>query len=238
VGSALLAGGGDHFVDYGSVVEPAFAALRRISGEDLPAIAGPWAQWWNEAHGTFRARRTLTRVEDADVARARVVFDVIDAEGRRRRATFLPETAAGATTEGFVLPTEAFRALLDAIEDAGVFQGADDQRVLTDEHLAVRVLVTNQERRLVVTPSPDDPRHGLLSARLVALEEQNLWQRYRDADAAPDPRAWWTAESARSAGASPDERKDRLLALVAASIAALTSWHVAIGVTTLESVPL
>ncbi|MFO0934721.1 MAG: HEAT repeat domain-containing protein [Planctomycetota bacterium] len=209
--------GGDHFVDYGSVVEPAFAALRRISGEDLPATAGPWAQWWNEARGTFRARRTLTRVDDADVARARVVFDVIDAEGRRRRATFLPETAGAGTSDGFVLPTEAFRALLDAVEDAGVFQGADDQRVLTDEHLAVRVLVTNQERRLVVTPSPDDPRHGLLSARLVALEEQNLWQRYRDADTAPDARAWWTAESARSAGASPDERKDRLLALVAAS---------------------
>jgi len=215
--------GGDHFVDYGSVVEPAFAALRRLSGEDLPATASPWAQWWNEARETFRARRTLTRVDDADVARARVVFDVIDAEGRRRRAAFVSESAGLEDPEGFVLPLEAFRALLDAVEDAGVFQGADDQRALTDEHLAVRVLVTNQERRLVLQPSPDDPRHGLLLARLTALEEQNLWQRYRDADTAPSARVWWTEESARSADASPDERKDRLLGLVVAAFDDLES---------------
>lgn len=209
--------GGDHFVDYGSVLEPSFAALRRISGMDLPATAAPWAQWWTEARETFRARRTLTRVDDTDAASARVVFDVIDAEGRRRRTAFVPETAGAGRPAEFMLPSPAFRALLDAVEDAGIFEGADDQRVLTDEHLAVRVAVGNQERRLVVVPSPDDARHGLLGARLAALEEQNLWQRYADLDTVTDLKAWWRDEGARFSAASPDARADRLVDLVAAA---------------------
>ncbi|MCC7138557.1 MAG: HEAT repeat domain-containing protein [Planctomycetes bacterium] len=214
--------GGDHFQDYGSVIEPLFAALRRLAGVDLPSTAAPWAQWWIEARDTFKARRTLAGVSDADLPKSRVVFDAIDAEGRRRRATFVPE-GADESAGAFALPVAAFRALLDGVEDAGVFTQPDDARVLTEEHLAVRVGVMNQERRLVLVPAGDDPRHAVLTARLEALEDQNLWQRYRDVDAAPDAAAWRREQAAAMEALDPAARRARLFAMVAASFDDLPS---------------
>lgn len=208
--------GGDHFLDYDSLVEPVFAALRRLSGLDLPATAKPWAQWWQENLTSFRARRTLSGVADADLPRSRVVFDVVDAEGRRRHAVFTP--GGGDRVEGaYVLPAAAFRALVESLEDAGIFKGTDDQRQLAEEHLAARVGVMNQERRLVLTPSPDDPRHALLRARLDALEEGNLWQRYRDVAEFPDEESWWRKESEIFASADADTRQANLVAMIVRS---------------------
>lgn len=208
--------GGDHFLDYDAVVEPVFTALRRLSGLDLPATAKPWAQWWQENLGSFRARRTLSSVVDADLPRSRVVFDGVDADGRRRRSTFTPE--GGDRIEGaYVLPTSAFRALLESLEDAGIFKGTDDQRQLADEHLAVRVGVMNQERRLVVAPSVDDPRHTLLRARLDALEEGNVWQHYRDVSEFPEEDAWWRKESQIFGSADAETRRSMLVTMIARS---------------------
>jgi len=217
--------GGDHFLDYGSVVEPAFAALRRLSGLDLPPTASPWAQWWLERMEGFRARRTLAGVAPADIPHSRVMFDAVDAEGRRRRAAFVPEAPGGGTRpkDAFVLPLPAFQALVDGIEDAGIFAQPDDPRTLADEHLAVRLAVMNQEKRMLLVPSRDDPRHGTLMARLDALEETNLWQSYRDVDVHADEAAWWKAQRAFFAEAAPAARREALAQMVTASFDDLAS---------------
>ena len=208
--------GGDAFLDYNAVVEPVFTALRRLSGLDLPATAKPWAQWWQENIGQFRARRTLSGITDDDLPRARIVFDRVDDEGRRLRAAFTPE--GGERVEGaYVLPKPAFRALLESLEDAGIFKGTDDQRQLGDEHVAVRVGVLNQERRLVVVPSTDDLRYVLVRARLDALEEANLWQRYRDVSEFPDEDSWWRRQSERFASADAETRKAALVTMIVRS---------------------
>ena len=208
--------GGDHFLDYDAVLEPVFVSLRRLSGLDLPATAKPWAQWWQENLGTFHARRTLTSVGDADVAHARVTFDRVDAEGRRHHAAFTPE--GGDRVEGaYVLPSAAFRALLESLEDAGVFKGSDDQRQLGDEHVAVRVGVLNQERRLVLAPSIDDPRYALVAARLDALEEGNVWQRYRDVSEFPDEDAWWQKQSRLLGSVDAETRRGWLVTMIVRS---------------------
>ncbi len=214
--------GGDHFLDYDSLVEPVFTALRRLSGLDLPATAKPWAQWWQESMGSFRARRTLSGITDADLPRSRVVFDVVDAEGRRRNSVFTP--AGGDRIAGaYVLPAPAFRALLESLEDAGIFKGSDDQRQLAEEHLAARVGVMNQERRLVLTPSVDDPRHALLRARVDALVEGNVWQHYRDVAEFPDEDAWWRKEAEIFASADAETRQANLVAMVVRSFDDLPS---------------
>lgn len=208
--------GGDHFLDYDAVLEPIFTSLRRLSGLDLAATAKPWAQWWQENLGTFRARRTLTAVIDADVPRSRVTFDGVDAEGRRHRATFTPES--GDRVEGaYVLPMKAYRALLESLEDAGIFKGNDDQRQLADEHVAVRVGVLNQERRLVLEPSLDDPRYALTQARFEALEEGNLWQKYRDISEFPEEEVWWRKQSQMFASVDSATRKSWLLTMIVRS---------------------
>ena len=203
--------GGDHFLDYGSLVEPIFAGLRRLSGLDLASTATPWAQWWMESMDGFHARRTLTKISDADVPRARVVFEVTDADGRRRRTAFAP-AGGDAVPDAYVIPVAAFQALVAGLEDAGMFSQPDDQRTLADEHLAIRVGVMNQEKRLVLVPSHEDPRHGTLLARLESLEEMNVWQRYRDAKAYPDAAAWQKKMAEVFQGAAPDVRRAVLVA--------------------------
>jgi HEAT repeat protein len=204
---------GDHFLDYGSVVDPIFAALRRLSGLDLPSTATPWEQWWAENRGKFRARRLLTAVSDADLPRARVVVERVDAEGRRRRTTFAPQ--GGDPVEGaLVLPEPAFRALVRGLEEAGIFRAGDDVRALSEEHLAVRLGVLNQERRMALLPGGEDGRYATLSARVDALEEANVWQRYRDADRWPDAAAWRRAQAELFASAAPDVRRTALVRLV------------------------
>ncbi len=214
--------GGDHFLDYNSLVEPIFAALRRLSGLELSSSARPWAQWWQENLGTFHARRTLSGVPEADLPHARVVFEALDAEGRRRRVTFVPE-GGDAVPDAYVLPVPGFQALVGGLEDAGLFQDADDQRTLTEEHLAVRVGVFNQERRLVLTPSKEDGRYETLRARLDALAEGSAWQRYRDADEFPDAEVWRKRQTEIFSTAEADVRRVTLLHMIAFSFDDLPS---------------
>lgn len=212
----IEAAGGDHFLDYGSVIELIFASLRRLSGQDLPSTAKPWAQWWQDNLGSFQARRTLAGVTEDDIPRTRVVFEIVEPDGRRRQTVFSSE--GGAKVEGaYVLPLPAFRALVGGLEDAGIFQQGDDQRTLADEHLAARVGILNQEKRMVLSPSRDDARYETLLARVVALEETNLWQRYRDADQFPDATVWWPQQAEIFAAAAPETRRGLLTHMIAAS---------------------
>jgi HEAT repeat protein len=213
---------GDHFLDYGSVVDPVFAALRRLSGLDLPSTAQPWEQWWAENRGKFRARRLLTAVSDDDLLKARVVVDRVDAEGRRRGVAFVPQGGV-AFEDALVLPAPVFRALVKGLEEAGIFGSGDDVRSLSEPHLAVRLGVLNQERRMAVLPGGEDGRHATLSARVDALEEANVWQRYRDVDRWPDAAGWRKAQAEFFATAEPDVRRTALVRLVVFSFDDLPS---------------
>ncbi len=206
--------GGDHFLDYNSLVEPIFVTLRRLSGLELSSSAKPWAQWWQENLGTFHARRTLSGVPDADLPHARIVFETLDAEGRRRRASFVAE-GGDPVEDAYILPVAGFQALVGGLEDAGLFQEGDDQRVLTDEHLAVKVGVFNQERRLVVVPSKEDARYETLRGRMDALEEGSAWQRYRDADEFPDAGVWRKRQTELFSTAEADVRRVTLIHMIA-----------------------
>ncbi len=214
--------GGDHFLDYHSLVEPIFVTLRRLSGLELSSSAKPWAQWWQENLGTFHARRTLSGVPDADLPHARVVFETLDAEGRRRRASFVAE--GGDPVEGaYILPVPGFQALVGGLEDAGLFQEADDQRTLTDEHLAVKVGVFNQERRLLLSPSREDPRFETLRGRLDALEDVSAWQHYRDVDEFPDAEVWRKRQTELFSTAESEVRRVTLIHMIAFSFDDLPS---------------
>ena len=43
---------------------------------------------------------------------------------------------------------------------------------------------------MVLLPSTEDSRYATLRARAVALEDENLWQRYGGSAAVADPVAW------------------------------------------------
>ncbi len=199
---------GEHFRDFEVLSDPVFAALRRLSGQDLPANAVAWAAWWQGARGSFQARRALTAVAEADLPVSWVRYEAVASDGRRRNATFV--AVGGSRAGAYVVPKAAFLSLVDALRDAGIFDARLRSRARSDEHVAVTLGVRNLESRLGLSPREDAERYAVLKLRFESLEEANLWQRYRDVDAWPDARAWWDATAQAFEQADPDVRADLL----------------------------
>ncbi len=203
--------GGDHFRDYDALVKHVFSALRKLSGLDLPATAVAWANWWRMERETFQARRPLEAVSGSDMPFAYVRFDAVEADGGRRQATFRSEDGTPQSGE-YALSRDAFRSLIGALEDAGLFETDASDQPRADEHVLVTVGVMNQKRSLVVPFS--DPKYALFRLRMRSLEEANLWQRYRDADRWPNAAEWWKVNAQQMAEADPATR----IALLKAAI--------------------
>ena len=211
--------GGSHFRDFGSLAPSAFAALRRLSGTNLPDTAVAWAQWWRGARGSFRARRPLQKLEATDVPRAYVRFEAIEGNGRRVAAEFVAE--GGAERPGaFLLERRVFEGLVAFLADEGIFDIVERGGVRANEHVAVTVGILNQRKRMTVSPDlvgateqereESRRKHQRIRVRLDALLAANIWQRYRDADKWPDHQAWWKANVDILAQASPQERRAML----------------------------
>ena len=203
--------GGDHFRDYESVKPGAFAALRKLSGKDLPDSAVAWAQWWQGARDGFHARRPLQRLDANDVSRAVVQFSVVEANGMRRGATFVPASGSAEAGDSLLLKDEAFQALVEFLNEMGIFENKSTGANRADEHVAVVLRVTNQQRRMVVGPE-DDAQNDLrpfarLKLRFEALADTNQWQLYVDADKFASRRVWWGKNVDLLAQAGPEERK-------------------------------
>ena len=196
--------GGGHFRDFSSLAEPVFSALRRLSGLDLPTTATAWATWWSSQRDSFQARRPLDAFAPKDLPYAYVTAEAVDAEGRRRSATFRAEEGS-ANPGDFVLRSSVFTALVDALEEAGIFQSESVAKPRADEHVVVVLGVLNQQRRLVIPPS--DPRYPLIRMRVTSLLEANEWQRYRDVDRWPDAIAWWKTNVEMVEQADPETRR-------------------------------
>ncbi|MCA9314797.1 MAG: HEAT repeat domain-containing protein [Planctomycetes bacterium] len=212
--------GGDHFRDYESVRGPAFAALRRLTGKDLPETAVDWAQWWRGARGSFRARRPLERLEASDLPQASVRITVVEANGLRRTAEFAPQSAPSRPNVLW-LQDPAFAALVGFFEGLGIFQGPESGEERTDEHVAVTLAVGNQRRRMVLTPDDDtadnDRPTTRTRLRFDALLEANEWQTYVDTDKWLDRKVWWERNQEGLEAAGPDERTDFLRSAIVAS---------------------
>lgn len=211
--------GGAHFRDYASLSPSIFAALRRLSGRDLPDTAVAWAQWWQGSRASFRARRPLQKLEATDVAQAYVRFDAIAANGRRRTATFIAE--GGAERRGaFLLDRRAFEGLVDFLEGEGLFRIVERGGERANEHVAVTLGVLNQRKRMTVNADAvglgeadgleHRRRYERLRMRMDALLEANLWQRFRDTDKWPDMQSYWKANVELMRQAEPEERSAML----------------------------
>ncbi len=208
--------GGAHFRDFGSFAPNAFAALRRLSGQSLPDTAVAWAKWWRGARASFRARRPLQTLDPADVPQAYVVFDAIDASGRRTHVSFVAEGGAD-RKEAFLLKRPVFEGLVDFLEGEGLFSEEERGGSLAAEHVAVTLGVLNQRKRMTVSAEivgagesekrTNKQKFDRLRMRMDALLEANIWQRYRDADKWPDRLAWWRTNVDVLMQASPAERQ-------------------------------
>ncbi len=206
--------GGSHFRDFSSLADPVFAALRRLSGVDLPATAVAWATWWRGERDHFQARRPLASISEHDLPISRVLLETVDEDGRRRHYAFRPED--GTISDGdIVLKRSVYLALVQAIQEAGIFTAEAVTKPSADEHLLISLGVGNQLRRMLVPAS--DARYALLRLRFDSLAEANRWQRYRDTDQWPDPHAWWTTNVGIFEQADPSDRRQLLRASVVAS---------------------
>lgn len=209
--------GGSHFADYGSFQDACFAALKRLSGRvDLPETAVAWARWWREARTSFRARRPLREISAASLRRAYVTFSAVRANGRKQRATFVSEN--GLDRRGALLLTgEAFEALVNSLEHAGIFEAEGGDVPQAEEHIRVSLGVADQRKTLILFPggeAPDSARYMQMQMRFASLLEANVWQRYRDHDRNPDAKAWWRTNAPLMAEASPEERELLLQAAI------------------------
>ena len=203
--------GGEHYRDYASFMEPVFTALKRLSGrQDLPDNAVAWARWWRETKSSFRSRRPLRSLSDNMLPRAWIEYRAIAEDGRRVKANF--SSADGLARKGsFLLPREAFGALVSALESAGVFDSEAGEAPRADEHISVSIRVADQRRRLVLSPSDTSGHYMRLRMRFQSLIDANIWQRYRDTDQSVDLKSWYRTNAKLMAEAAPDER-DMLLA--------------------------
>jgi len=205
--------GGDHFRDYASLTEFVFASLRRLSGRKFPDNAVAWGQWWQVERGRFRARRPLRTISATDLPRAYVRFEATEADGRHHWAEFV--SAEGEYREdAFLLSIDVFRALVTALQDAGIFTVEDRREPRADEHISVALGVMNQRKQMAVTPGENEMGYMRLKMRFLSLIEANLWQRYRDKDKSADARTWWEKNAPIMAEAGPDERKQMLQAAI------------------------
>ncbi len=206
--------GGAHFRDFSSLVDPVFGALRRLSGLDLPSTAVSWAQWWEQERDSFHARRPLEGFDRADLSKAYVAVELIDAEGGRRRAVFRSEDAAIQAGD-FILESDVMLALVRALDAAGIFEADAVTPPSAEEQVLVTLGVLNQTRRMAVPAG--DPRYPLLRMRFDSLLGANRWQRYRDADRWPDAKEWWVANADTVRQADPETRRQLLDAAIVAS---------------------
>ncbi|MDJ0521424.1 MAG: HEAT repeat domain-containing protein [Planctomycetota bacterium] len=215
--------GGSHFRDYGSVSPSVFAALRRLSGRDLPDTAVAWAQWWQGNRASFRARRPLQKLEATDVAQAYVRFEAIAANGRRRTATFISE--GGVERAGaFLLHRRVFEGLVAFLEGEGLFRVVERGGERANQHVSVTLGVLNQRKRMSVNAEvlglgeadqqANRQQYERIRMRMNALIDANLWQRYRDTDKWPDMQSYWKANVELMAQAEPDERGAMLRAAI------------------------
>ncbi|MDJ0976444.1 MAG: hypothetical protein QNJ98_18440 [Planctomycetota bacterium] len=199
--------GGDHFRDYESLREPAFAALKRLSGRvDIPDNAVAWARWWMVSKGTFRASRPLTGITPTDLPSAYVRFEAIEADGRRSWAEFIAVDGR-ARKDAFLLTNDVFGALVDALDHAGIFDAEERAQPRADEHVRVMLGVGDQRKTMVLVPSGRDMRYMQVKMRFSSLLDANVWQRYRDTDKSSDARSWWDQNAKMMAEAAPDERR-------------------------------
>jgi len=215
--------GGAHFRDYGSVSPSAFAALRRLSGQDLPDTAVAWAQWWQSNRASFRARRPLQKLDPTDVARAYVRFDAISVNGRRRTATFISEGGAE-RARAFLLKRRVFEGLVAFLDGEGLFSFVEHGGERANEHVTVTLGVLNQRKRMTVTPDvrgvseteqiEHRRKYERVRMRMDALIDANLWQRYRDTDKWADIQSYWKANVDLMAQAEPDQRRAMLRAAI------------------------
>lgn len=206
--------GGDHFRDFESLREPTFAALKRLSGRvDIPENAVAWARWWMVSKGTFRASRPLTGITTGDLPSAHVRFEAVEADGRRRWASFIAVDGRP-RPDAFLLTNAAFKALVDALDHAGIFDAEERTQPRADEHVKVVLGVGDQRKTMVLLPSSRDMRYMQVKMRFTSLLDANVWQRYRDTDKSPDARAWWDQNHAMMAEAAPDERRQMLQAAI------------------------
>jgi len=208
--------GGGHFRDFTSVAPNVFAALRRLSGRDLPDTAVAWAQWWQTNRASFRARRPLQKLDATDVPQAYVQFDAIESNGRRRGATFVAE--GGAERRGaFLLDRRAFEGLVEFLQAEGLFDVVERGGERANEHVAVTIGVMNQRKRMTVNAESVGlaeadalvlrRKYERIRMRMNALIEANLWQRYRDTDKWPDMQSYWKANAEAMAQADPATRR-------------------------------
>jgi HEAT repeat protein len=82
--------GGDHYRDFEVLSDTVFGSLRLLSGQDFPATAVTWAQWWQRERGTFHARRRLKQLTPEDLPFASVRYEALLADGARRGSRFVP----------------------------------------------------------------------------------------------------------------------------------------------------
>lgn len=198
--------GGDHFRDYESFRDPVFAALRRLSGRvDIPDNAVAWARWWMTSKSSFRARRPLRSITPSDLPNAYVRFTMIGADGGRSWAEFI--ASDGRPRKGaFLLTPDAFRALVGALDHAGIFDAEERVAARADEHVKVVLGVADQHKTLVLAPGARDMRYVQVKMRFTSLLDANVWQRYRDTDRSSSAREWWQQNREKMAEVSPEER--------------------------------
>ncbi|MDA1195939.1 MAG: HEAT repeat domain-containing protein [Planctomycetota bacterium] len=215
--------GGSHFRDFGSFSPSAFAALRRLAGRDLPDTAVAWAQWWRDSRATFRARRPLQKLDPADVAQAYVLFESVDANGRRASAEFVAEGGAERKA-ALLLERRVFEGLVAFLDAEGLFSHSESGGARSGEHVSVTLGVMNQRKRMTVSSdvvgAGEIERLGnrqqfqRLKMRMDALADANVWQRYRDTDQWADALTFWKTNVESFAQASPAERTAMLQAAI------------------------
>ena len=216
-----------HYRDFGSVVEYAYAMLRRITGQNFPDQAPVWATWWRDHGRRFRARRELVRIEAEDLPDTVLEITppaVVGGEPLRflaissLRPTFVHGTA-------YALTTDDLQKSAQFLTESGFFDRPEaDPADVQPSDLLVVVRVGDLARTVTWGLGEGEAalRDALL-ARFTLLAEENAWQLWQDLLQQPSWELFF-AENSRwfREHHDPAERTARLREMITASFSSLS----------------
>ncbi|MHC4137442.1 MAG: HEAT repeat domain-containing protein, partial [Planctomycetota bacterium] len=212
-----------HYRDFGSVMPLAYAMLRRITGQTFPDHAPAWSAWWRDNGRRFRAKRELIEVDADELSNLEIELSQPEAEGGARvrltvvgkqKPTFLHGRA-------YAIPPGDMQRLADLLRGYGFFKAREADQATAEQTAALVVMRVGDLDRMVVYDIGEGMTEirDAIRAHVDELVGRYAWQAWWDIDQQPSwqlffaqNRKWFTEH------ADPNERADRLRAMVAGSL--------------------
>lgn len=182
--------------------EPAETRLVALTGRTANEQGMGWREWWQVAKEGFQGLRARVRVDESNAGRS--VLELRTAQGHLRLlGEDLAATASIAGASEIVLTAPRMLTLVRQLEQLGFMRGALDRSVGLPRPRSLQLQVQGA-RCQTAAAAQGAPEFDRLAVAVEEVQQEQLWQLFRDPVDEPDRAAFWRAER-RWLEANPDK---------------------------------